>query len=65
MFLYYERLRRVVIFTVGSLLVVLLQVGGVLLALAQPPLALAMATILLVTLMYRSVTTPRFASSAT
>ena len=64
LYLYYERIRRVVLFTLYALVVSLIQVGGVLLALEQPPLAMAAATILIVTLMYRSVTGPRYSSPA-
>jgi hypothetical protein len=53
-----ERFRSLCIalaFLVSSLA---LQIGGILLALKHPPLASACATILLVTLMYRSATAP-------
>ena len=64
LYLYYERIRRIVLFTLYSLVISLLQIGGILLALEQPPLAMAAATILIVTLMYRSVTVPRFDTPA-
>ena len=53
-----ERIRRLghaFIFTCGAFL---LQLGGILLALSHPPLALATAIIMFVTLLYRSVTAP-------
>jgi len=56
-----ERLRRfclTLIFLATSLVA---QIAGILLALKHPPLASATATILLVTLMYRSATAPRAA----
>jgi len=56
--LYHERIRRFVLFTLYTLCIGSLQLGGVLLAIYKPPLALAAATILLVTLMYRSATGP-------
>ena len=51
-----ERIRKAVLrlFTTAALLAV--QVGGVLLALSQPPLALAVALLLFVGLLYHSVT---------
>ncbi len=54
-----ERIRD--FFVATSLLAVslLLQISGVILALRHPPLALATAMILFVTLLYRSVTMPR------
>ncbi len=54
-----ERIRA--FFVATSLLAVslLLQISGVILALRHPPLALATAMILFVTLLYRSVTMPR------
>lgn len=54
-----ERIRKAflsLIFTVSALA---LQIGGVLLALRHPPLALAMALLLFVSLLYRAVTSPR------
>lgn len=58
-FLYSERIRRIFVFAGYTLAVVSLQIGGIVLALVQPPLALAAATILSVLLMYHSVTQPR------
>ena len=54
-----ERLRRAFLsfLLIGVLFTV--QVGGIFLALAHPPLALATVIILFVTLLYRSVTSPR------
>ena len=54
-----ERFRsfcRALIFLAASFVA---QIAGILLALEHPPLASAAATILLVTLMYRSATAPR------
>ena len=62
LYLCYERIRRIVLFTLYTLLAAVSQIAVVLLALEQPPLALAAATILLVTLMYRSVTAPGYSA---
>ncbi|MDX1506943.1 MAG: hypothetical protein R3358_01605 [Woeseiaceae bacterium] len=62
LYLCYERIRRVVLFTLYALVVAASQIAVVLLALERPPLALAAATILLVTLMYRSVTAPGYSA---
>ena len=51
-----ERIRRYLLAAAASLLVLAIQIGGVLLALAQPPLALAFALLLFVSLLYRTVT---------
>jgi hypothetical protein len=54
-----ERIRNSalsIIFACGALAI---QVGGVMLALIHPPLALAMAILLFVSLLYRSVTSLR------
>ena len=53
-----ERIRRLVLFILYTAFVATLQLGGILLALAEPPLALAIVTILFVTLLYRSATNP-------
>ena len=58
--LYAEQLRRFVLFTIATLAFLALVSGFILLALVEPPLAMAAITLLLVTLMYRSVTTSRF-----
>ena len=60
-----ERFRsfcRALIFLTASFIA---QIAGILLALEHPPLASATATILLVTLMYRSATAPRQAVQQT
>lgn len=57
--LYAERIRRIAVFALSTCLFLALLVGGILLALAKPPLALAAVTILVTTLMYRTVTNPR------
>ena len=54
-----ERLRSLCIALAFLATALSLQIAGVLLALKHPPLASACATILLVTLMYRSATAPR------
>ena len=54
-----ERLRSFCIALIFLASLLLVQIAGVLLALEHPPLASATATILLVTLMYRSATAPR------
>jgi hypothetical protein len=58
--LYAEQIRRFVLFTIATLVFLVLVSGFILLALVEPPLAMAAITLLLVTLMYRSVTTSRF-----
>jgi hypothetical protein len=57
--LFSERLRRTFLSFLLTSILLTVQVGGVLLALAHPPLALATVIILFVTLLYRSVTSPR------
>ena len=54
-----ERFRSLCITLIILVLSVLVLFAGILLALEHPPLASATATILLVTLMYRSATAPR------
>ena len=51
-----ERIRRHLLSALTALLVLAIQIGGILLALAQPPLALAFALLLFVSLFYRTVT---------
>ena len=51
-----EQLRNGLVTLLSILFVLTIQVGGVLLALAHPPLALAGALLLFVSLLYRSVT---------
>jgi hypothetical protein len=58
--LYAEQIRRIFLFSIATLLFLALLSGCILLALVEPPLAMAAITLLLVTLMYRSVTTSRF-----
>lgn len=53
-----ERIRRFVQLLLSACLGLALQVGGVVLALAHPPLALAAALLMFVTLLYRAVTAP-------
>ena len=54
-----EYLRNLDLFALGVALIGSLQLGGVLLALNEPPLAMAIATILIVTLFYRTATSPQ------
>ena len=63
--LYAERIRKTLLFVLATIAFLALIAGGIALALVEPPLAMAGATLLLVTLMYRSVTTPRFRGSST
>ncbi len=53
-----ENVRRISLGLVYALLALLLQIGGVLFALAHPPLALATAMLMFVVLLYRTVTSP-------
>ena len=53
-----ERIRRVLWLTFVSVVALVVEAGGILLALEEPPLALATAILLFVTLLYRSVTVP-------
>ena len=54
-----ERIRNDILSLVSACGILALQVGGILLALAHPPLALAMAMLLAVFLLYHAVTSPR------
>ena len=53
-----EHIRSFVLFALGTAFFCVMQLGGILVALTEPPLALAIATILLVTLLYRTATNP-------
>jgi hypothetical protein len=53
-----ERIRHFVQLLLSACLGIALQVGGVMLALSHPPLALAAALLMFVTLLYRAVTAP-------
>ena len=53
-----ERIRSVLWLLFSAMAALAVAVGGILLALEEPPLALATAILLLVTLLYRSVTLP-------
>jgi hypothetical protein len=53
-----EYLRNLLLFSLCAALIGSLQLGGILLALNEPPLAMAIATILIVTLFYRTATGP-------
>lgn len=54
-----ERLRRLIAFALAAASYLGLVYGGVLLALLDPPLALAVVTILAILLLYRRVTNVR------
>ena len=51
-----ERIRKLILALVATCMTVALQVGGILLGMAHPPLAMALAMILFVLLLYNSVT---------
>ena len=53
-----ERMRRLLVAVGLTIAAFLLQLGGILLALSHPPIALATVIIMFVTLLYRSVTNP-------
>ncbi len=53
-----ERIRSVLWLLFSTVVALLAVAGGILLALTEPPFALATAIILFVTLLYRSVTVP-------
>lgn len=54
-----EKIRNVSMALLFSVLAAVLMSGGILLALAHPPIALATAIILFVSLLYHTVTSPR------
>ena len=54
-----ERIRQLTLFALSTLVYLLLVLAGIGLAMTKPPLALATGVLLLVTLMYRSVTSGR------
>jgi hypothetical protein len=60
-----ERIRNLLIASTLLVVSLLVPIAGVLLALRHPPLALATAMILFVTLLYRSVTGPHANASRT
>lgn len=55
--LFGERVRRLIVAFALGCITLCIQIGGILLALRHPPLALAAAILMFVTLLYRSVTT--------
>lgn len=55
-----ERIRKALSELLATLLVFSIQIGGILLALRQPPLALAVALLLFVGLLYRAVTSTHY-----
>lgn len=54
-----ERIRKTLLTVIATCATVAFQAGGILLALAHPPIALATALLLFVTLLYHTVTSPR------
>jgi hypothetical protein len=56
--LVWERLRRVLLKMVSLAMLMAVAAGGVWLALAHPPIAMATSIMLFVVLLYRSVTVP-------
>ena len=62
--LFAENLRRLAIFTLGTMLFLFVLIGGMAAAVTKPPLALAIVIILLMTLLYRSVTQPMHVRAA-
>ncbi len=56
--LVWERLRRILLKIAAFVVVLAVAGGGIFLALAHPPIALATSTMLFVTLLYRTVTVP-------
>lgn len=63
--LVWEKLRRALLKLTSLLMVLAVAAGGISLALAHPPIALATSTMLFVILLYRSVTvrSPRWAAT--
>lgn len=53
-----EKIRSLALALIGLAVWLAVQVGGIVLALSHPPLALATALLMFVTLLYRSVTVP-------
>ena len=53
-----DYMRSLALFTLAAAALCLLQLGGILIALVKPPLAMAIVMILLVTLLYRTATNP-------
>ncbi len=62
--LIWERLRRAILSLIHATLIAAVAAGAIWLALLQPPLAMAVATMLFVVLLYRSVTSPALKSWA-
>jgi len=54
--LVWEKMRRTLLKLISVTMVLAVAAGGIALALAHPPIALATSTMLFVTLLYRSVT---------
>ena len=54
-----ERWREILMTLLAAFTGTLLTIGGVLLALKHPPMAMAVAILLFVTMLYRAVTSPR------
>ena len=62
--LFWERMRRTMLKMIYATLLAAVAAGAIWLALLQPPLAMAVATMLFVILLYRSVTAPALKSFA-
>lgn len=62
--LIWERVRRAILKLVYATLLAAIAAGAMWLALLQPPIAMAVATMLFVILLYRSVTAPVLKSFA-
>jgi hypothetical protein len=62
--LVWERMRRSLLKLIYATLLAAVAAGAVWLALLQPPVAMAVATMLFVILLYRSVTAPALKSCA-
>lgn len=56
--LVWEKMRRTTLKLISLTMILAVAAGGILLALAHPPIALATSTLLFVILLYRSVTVP-------
>jgi len=53
-----DYMRSLAFFALATAAICLLHLGGILIALTKPPLAMAIVTLLLVTLLYRTATNP-------
>ncbi len=62
--LVWEKVRRTILRIIYAILLAAVAAGAIWLALLQPPIAMAIATVLFVILLYRSVTAPTLKSYA-